>query len=316
MRSAYSLLAAFVALFAAVSAEAQTLLMMPDSTNNRLVLLNPFDGSVVNPNYFALAGGTPIHALQVGSEIWVSEQVGDRISRWDLNGNFLGQIGPTFSGGGLDNIRGMGLINNTVYVTNAGTANGAPGNAVVLFDIAGNFITSFSTTGLAPSPFGVLSHSGGLLVSSSSGNDDIHRFSLTGTPLGTFHNSTTLNFAEQMNYAANGDVLVAGFSSNNIVRLDTSSGTVLGTFAAAGARGVFQLGNGNILWTSGAGVFVYNGFSSTQVYSGGGRYVDLVDFTPIPEPTGLALFGFAAAVGALFKVRNHRGRRRRNQNVS
>lgn len=311
MRISQFLFAALATLVAAVSGEAQTLLMMPDSTNNRLVLLSPFDGSVVNPNYFPLAGGTPIHAMQVGSEIWVSEQLGDRISRWDLNGNYLGQIGPTFSGGGLDNIRGMGLINNTVYVTNAGTANGAPGNAVVLFDTAGNFLNFFSTTGLAPSPFGVLSHSGGMLVSSSSGNDDIHRFSLTGTSLGTFHNSTTLNFAEQMNYAANGDVLVAGFSSNNIVRLDASSGAVLGTFAAAGARGVIQLGNGNILWTSGAGVFVYDGSSSTQVYTGGGRYVDLVDFTPIPEPAGLAVLGFAAVLGASWKWRNRRRRRQR-----
>ncbi len=51
-----------------VGASAQYL-MMPDSTNNRLVLFDPFDGSVVNSNYFALQGGTPIHAMQVGNQI-------------------------------------------------------------------------------------------------------------------------------------------------------------------------------------------------------------------------------------------------------
>jgi hypothetical protein len=291
---------------AALPSQAQMFLMMPDSTNNRLVLFDPFDGSVVNPNYFGLAGGTPLHAMQIGSEIWISEQIGDRVSRWSLTGTALGQIGPTFTGGGLDNIRGMGLINDTLYVTNSGTANGAPGNAVVMFDTTGNFLGSFNTTGLAPSPFGVLSHNGGMLVSSSAANDDIHRFSLTGTSLGTFHNSTTLNFAEQMNYASNGDVLVAGFSSNNIVRLDATTGAVISTFAASGARGVYQLGNGNIMWTSGAGAFVFNGTSSTQVYTGGGRYLDTVTFTPVPEPTGLAVLGLAAAARAGRKWRRNR----------
>jgi outer membrane protein assembly factor BamB len=310
MKSFSICLAGLLALAMPAAAGAQTFLMMPDSTNNRLVLLDPFDGSIVNPNLFSLAGGTPIHALQVGSEIWVSEQIGDRVSRWDLSGTFLGQIGPTFTGGGLDNIRGMGLIGNTVYVTNAGTANGAPGAAVVMFDTAGNFMGSFGTATTAPSPFGVLGHSGGLLVSSSSANDDIHRYTLTGTPLGTFHNSTSLNFAQQMNFAANGDVLVSGFSSNNVVRLDPTSGTLLSSFAASGARGVIQLGNGNILWTNSTGVHIFNGTSSSQIYSGGGRYLDFVSFTPIPEPTGLA--ALAAAVAASTGL-GWRQRRRRHQ---
>lgn len=59
---------------------------MPDSTNNRRVLFDPNNGAVVNSNCFARAGGTPIHAIQVGDEIWVSEQVGDRVSRCSLSG--------------------------------------------------------------------------------------------------------------------------------------------------------------------------------------------------------------------------------------
>ena len=186
------LMVGLVSLGIAGSAGAQ-FLMMPDSTNNRLVLFDPFDGSVVNDNYFALQGGTTVHAMQVGNEIWVSEQIGDRVSRWDVvTGAHLGDIS-----GGLDNIRGMGLINGTVYVTNAGTQNNAPGAAVVMFDTNGNNLGFFSTVGLAPSPFGILEHQGGMLVSSSSANDDIHRFDLAGNSLGTFHNSTDLNFVEQ-----------------------------------------------------------------------------------------------------------------------
>jgi hypothetical protein len=282
----------FFAMMACVGATAAAFgnyVIMPDSTNNRMVLFNPTDGSVVNPNYFALAGGTTVHAMQVGNEIWVSEQIGDRVSRWSLNGTALGAIT-----GGLDNIRGMGMVGNTVYVTNAGTANGAPGAAVVMYDTNGNPMGSFATPN-APSPFGILAHQGGLLVSSSSANDDIHRYSLGGTSQGTFHNSTSLNFAEQMDFNPAGNILVAGFSSNNIVTLDANTGAVVNSFVASGARGVYQLGNGNILWSNSAGVHVYDiGLgSSSQVYAGGGRYLQ---YAAVPEPATMAILGGGLAV--------------------
>jgi len=264
--------------------------MMPDSTNNRLVLFDPQTGALVNSNLFGLAGGTPVHAMQVGNEIWVSEQVGDRISRWAFDGSPLGAIT-----GGLDNIRGMGLIDGKVYVTNAGTANGAPGAAIVSYDPAGNPL-GFFTTPQASSPFGVLAHQGGMLVSSSNANDDIHRYSLSGVSLGTFHNSTSLNFVEQMAYKANGNVLAATFSSPaNVYELDVNTGAIVSSFTASGARGVYQLGNGNILWTNSSGAFVYDigAGASTQVYAGGGRYLD---FLLIPEPGSLALLSVIGLV--------------------
>lgn len=289
--------AACALLLGGVAAQAQVL-AMPDSTNNRLVTFSAVDGSLINAELFALAGGTPVHALGVGNEIWVSEQIGDRVSRWGADGTFLGQIGGGTTGG-LDNVRGMGLVGNTVYITNAGAANGAPGAAVVMVSSSGAAMGSFATGTTAPSPFGVLAYQGGLLISSSSANDDIHRYSLAGAALGTFHNSTTLNFAEQMVVASNGDILVAGFSSNNIVRLDAGTGAVLTTYAAAGARGLAQLGNGNLMWTSGAGAFVLNTSTgaSTQVYTGGGRYLELITVVPEPASALLCAGGLLAVVG-------------------
>lgn len=279
-----------------------TFVMMPDSTNNRMVLFDPMDGSLVDSDYFPLQAGTPVHAMQVNDEIWVSEQVGDRVSRWSLFGTHLGDIGGQFPGGGLDNVRGMGLINNTVYVTNAGTQNDAPGASVVMFDTDGNPMGFFSTAGLAPSPFGVLEHQGAMLVSSSSANDDIHRFTLAGASLGTFHNSTTLNFVEQMTYAANGNVLAATFSSPaGVYELDVNTGDVVGSFSASGTRGVFQLGNGNVMWSNSSGAHIYDidTGTSTLVYAGGGRYLDLL---VIPEPGTLALLGL---VGLIAVRRRH-----------
>lgn len=295
MNKSVLLAAAVVGAGLAVHADAQWI-MMPDSVNNRLVLFDTFDGSVVNGNFFGLQAGTPIHAINVGNEIWVSEQIGDRISRWDLSGNLLGNIGGQFPGGGLDNIRGMSLIGNTVYVSNAGTNNDAPGAAVVMFDTNGNNMGSFSTAGLAPSPFHVLAYQGGLLVSSSAANDDIHHFDINGNSIGTFHNTTTLNFAQQMTYASNGDILVSGFSSNNVVRLDASTGDVISTFAASNARGVYELGNGNIMWTNSAGAHIYdvNTGASTLIYSGGGRYLEFL----VPSPGVLPMLGLAGLIGA------------------
>jgi DNA-binding beta-propeller fold protein YncE len=279
---------------------AQGVIIMPDSTNNRIVTFDPFDGSVINTNLFGLQAGTPIHAMQVGNEIWVSEQVGDRVSRWSLTGSHLGNIS-----GGLDNIRGMAQVGNTIYVTNSGTLNNAPGAAIVMFDTSGNNLGFFSTTSTAPSPFGILAHQGGLLVSSSSANDDVHRFSLGGSSLGTFHNSTSLNFAQQMTYDAQGNILVAGFSSNNVVALDPNTGALLGSFAASGARGVYQLGNGNILWSNSGGVHVFDfgTMSSSQIYAGGGRYLQ---FAPVPEPATLLALGAGAALVARRRRKNRK----------
>lgn len=295
MNLSWSVVAVAAGLSVSASANGQ-FVMMPDSTNNRVALFDPNTGALINSSYFGLTSGTtPIHAMQVNSEIWVSEQIGDKISRFSLAGAPVGTIS-----GGMDNIRGMGLIGGKVYVTNGGTANGAPGAAIITFDTAGNNTATWTTPN-APSPFGVLDYQGGMLVSSSSANDDIHRYSLTGASLGTFHNSASINFAEQMDYALNGDILVAVFTSNVVARLNPSTGALISTFAASGARGVYQLGNGNIMWSSGTGAFVYdvNSGVSSQVYSGGGRYLD---FLNVPSPSS----GAALTVLALGAVRRRR----------
>jgi sugar lactone lactonase YvrE len=298
-------------LWVTAAAPAQVFVMMPDSTNNRIVLFDPNTGALVNNNYFALLGGTPIHAMQVNNEVWVSEQVGDRVARFTLTGTFLGQIGGGTTGG-LDNIRGMGQVGNTVYVCNAGTGNTAPGNALVMYDTAGNS-QGFFLTPNTPGPFGILDHQGTLLVSANAANDDVHRYSVTGTPLGTFHNSTSLNFGEQLDHATNGDVLVAGFSSNNVVRLDPNTGALLGSFTASGARGVFQLGNGNILWSSGAGVSIFDVTlgTSSNIYTGGGRYFDVLTLSAaVPEPAGLVAVGLAGAAALGYRRRRRRRAKR------
>lgn len=80
-----------------------------------------------------------------------------------------------------------------------------------------------------------------------------------------------------------------------VVRLDVNSGALLGSFTASGARGVWQLGNGKIMWTNGSGAWVYDPGTnqSAQVYAGGGRYID---YLAIPEPASLTLLAVAGLI--------------------
>src|SRR5690606_19505163 len=150
MKSKTLPLIAALALSSAVSAQE---LLMANSTLDTLVSFSPVDGSIINSNLFAIPNTTQVSAIDVNGEIWISHQTSDLVTRYDGAGNVLGTIGPTFTGGGLDNIRGMAYIGGLVYVTNSGTQNGAPGPAVQVFDSAGNFILTIATAGLSPSPF-------------------------------------------------------------------------------------------------------------------------------------------------------------------
>ena len=267
---------------ATAPALAQNFVMVVDSANDRVSTFNATDGSLVNATFIVNQAGftfeTPKDVIQVGNEIWVSDQLADAIFRFSLQGTYISTIGggPT---GGLDNIRGMEYHAGTVYVTNGGNTNASPGsNTVVKFDPTGANVGSFVS---ASSPFDVYWLSATeILVSHSSGNPDITRHDLTGALLGTWHNGT-ITFAEQITWRANGEFLAAGFTDGQIHRYN-AAGTDLGNLFAPGApgvRGVFELTNGDILWTSGAGVNVRNlttGVNTIVQATVGAQYANLL----------------------------------------
>ncbi len=255
----YSRTLLMIAGLAAASAQAQQYVMVADSTNDRVSLFSPVDGSLLNAafivNQAGFAFNSPKDVIQVGNEIWVSDQLADAIFRFNLQGIYLSTIGggPT---GGLDNIRGMEFINGTVYVSNGGGGNSAPSaNSVVKFDATGANLGNFTA---AVSPFDIFPlNATEILVSGSGNNPDVTRHSLSGALVGTWNNGT-INFAEQITQRANGEFLIAGFTDGQIHRYN-ASGTDLGNlFAAPGVRGVIELQNGDILWTSSTGIHVKN----------------------------------------------------------
>ena len=144
-----------------VSAQA-SFLMITDSDDDRVLLFDAFDGSLVNENFLLLdelvpaftgssfdSASSPINAVQVGNEIWVSDNSEDSIFRVNSSRQVIGRIGgrATEFGGteGLDDIRGLDQLGNTVFVLNDGTSNSAPGDDTI--------VTIDATTGLITGNF-------------------------------------------------------------------------------------------------------------------------------------------------------------------
>lgn len=282
-----------LALGASVSAlQAQTYVMGVASTNDAVHLFDANNGSLVQAGFIdllAVGASTPIHAMQVGQQIWVSDQLTDSIFRFDLSGSHLGTIGNS----GLDNIKGMEVVGNSVWVTNAGSNNGAPGDSIVFIDAASYSITgSVATNG---SLFDLM-HFNGQIMGSNITQENLELYDLSGNLVGTFHDSDGINgidFPEQLARRANGNVLVAGFSPPSGVYEYDQLGNDLGIVAGldAGARGVIELGNGSIMWTNGAGFWV----GSDLVFDGGsGRYLSLLT---VPTPGALGVLGVVGLVG-------------------
>jgi hypothetical protein len=267
-------LATGLAISATAFAQPVNYVMVSDATTGSgIMLFNPQDGMLVNPLFIPDTGGlyslaTPKDAIQVGEEIWVADQVNDAIYRFDLNGKFIDDIT-----GNMDNIRGIELHDGVVYVSNAGASGSTAANSIVKLGLDGSHLGSFV---VGNSPFDVLSFGSELLVSHSSGTSDITRWATDGTSLGVFH-SGVIQFVEQISRKANGNVLAAGFSGTGVQGIYEydQTGTQVGYFTGAGATGVLELDNGNIMWT-GADVFVYDVTTqtSTTVSPQGAEYIN------------------------------------------
>jgi hypothetical protein len=270
-----------------LSGEFISVINMP-SGNKRVVLLNAFDGGIVLDNFIdleALEAGTPKDVLQVNDEIWVSDQIRDRVDRFDMGGGYVGTIGGGATGG-LDNLRGMGIVNNEVWLSNAGTQNGAPGNAIVRISFEGEILGNFPVNG---SPWEPMMYGDEVLLSfsaSSGFTSRIERLDYNGSHLGSWNTPGEINFIQQISTMDNDHVLAAGFSSPAGVYEYNTQGVQIGQIPGTGSgpRGALELGNGNILWTNSGGVHIVDintGVSNT-IIPGSSQFADFVTFGTTP----------------------------------
>lgn len=268
-------------------------LLFVESTGDRVITLDINTGDPINMNYIPsdpVNLATPIQArLTPWGNITISEQINDGVYQYDTLGAVLGIFAPA---GGinttiLDNVRGHNFRNNTGNLVVAVAAGGNI-NSISEFDSQGNFIGQFITSGSGglDSPYDILFRTNDVIVSAST-SDMLHRYDLNGNFISNLYTGVSANFFQQMQELPNGDILVADFGVGGGVRIFSSTGTLLNTLGQITAiRGVYKLGNGNILVSNAAGLFEINpvtGDTLRQIIAGvAGRFITPYDPSIIP----------------------------------
>lgn len=265
---------------AAMPAAAQDVLLIPDSTTDRVWAFSAVDGGLID-NAFINDPGTvgginvfdrPLEVL-LGSDgnLLVSDQFSDVVSEFAPDGSFI----RVFSNAGvrdtdvMDNIRGGHVLTagphaGSVLITNSGRLNDLvisqknvksfdPDDGSEQPDFA------FNRYGGIRGPFDVIEYNGEVLVADE-GQDKIVRYTLDGKFNEQFVNSISLpqlDFPQQMAVAGNGNLLVCSFSNGVILEFDPGANLVgqydPGTLDLY--RGIAELDNGNLLVTTTTGVY-------------------------------------------------------------
>lgn len=275
-----------------------SILLIPESTNDRVMAFNPFNGEPIDLDFVPADTtnlATPINAILTpdGTSVLVSDQINDDVLEYDLNGNFVG----IYAGNNtavLDNILGMNFRSNGNLLVSV--TSGANQDSIAEFDPAGAYLGNFVAIGAGglDGPFDIYPREGTdwLVSSINPPTEAVLRYNYT---TGAFiaNLNTVNNFAEQISTASNGDVLVANFggTQEGIVRF-TSGGTLIGVINPAatggGYRGVYELGNGNLLVTTGTGVHEVTSagvFVESEIVDVSARFIEEVG----PPASGAAI---------------------------
>lgn len=276
----YLLVSCAAVLVSAGSAAAQYL-MIPDSgTADRIMLFSEADGSLLDINWLTDAGAvgwfftTPKEAMQIGNEIWVSDQVADAVHRFDLNRNFLSSITAHPAGGTLDNIRGFGYDGSKMYLSvfTSDTAR----RGVAIYDLNGNPTGFHQNT--AASYFDIGPFMGDYLVTNSTSNNVERRNAGDGSFISNF--ATGIVFPQQVEVLADNSVLAVStiaadgiegvyhFNSDMTLRRFIDTQLIKNAFGEQVPRAAWLLDNGEYLITTSIGVFRTNGAGFDRLTTG------------------------------------------------
>lgn len=265
------------------------LLIVPDSTADRVMAFDPVTGDLIDANFIPADPtnlSTPVCAIMSpdGSSFLVSDQIEDVVQEYDLNGNYVGYYAP--AGGPdtsiMDNIRGIALRPNGNLLVTVGS--GANMDAVVEFDTGGNYLGNFITAGAGglDSPFDVtLRSSLNDYIAAGSSCYTVHQYDINGTYIADL--AVTDDFPEQLCHLSNGNFLVADYLGTDLgINEFQSDGTFVGNYNPAslsGYRGVYELQNGNILTSTSSGVYEIDRTGTlidTKITGVSGRYIEYV----------------------------------------
>lgn len=261
----------------------QSVILAINSTAKTVAQLNATDGTVINANFInlsSLAPGTIKGIIKVQDKLWISDQTANVIYVYNLDGSYSSTIPASI---GLSNIRGLNIVNNEVWVTNAGGTNGATINSIRRLSFTGTSIGVFNTLG---SPFDVLDNGSGTAYITSFNSEGIQTMNYAGTVTGNFVNSGVFTGIQQITKLQNGNYAIAVFSNNSssgnnagVYHLSATDGTILNSYLVGGVRGVAQLNNGNYIYSNGSGLFSLNPTTgtSTSILTGSYQYIKSFD---------------------------------------
>ncbi len=241
------------------------LLLIPDSTNDRVMAFDPATGALIDADLIPADStnlSTPKSAIYKsdGLGFLVVDQLDDAVQEYDLTRSYVGVFAPA---GGvnnaiLDNCRSVDYhpLTGNLLVS---VANGVNADAIAAFDpVSGVYLGNFIANGAGGlgSPWDILFSATEAFVPASD-SDAVHRYNATtGVYISDLISLDSL--PEQLAWASNGNLLIAewGGTQEGIIEIQLD-GTVVGIYYTAeidGPRGVFELPNGNLLVTNGSGV--------------------------------------------------------------
>ena len=234
-------------------------LMIPDWTSDSVGLFDPYDGTFLRYLCKSPSASSPKNAIAgPDGNIYLSDQAGNTVHMFDTSGTYLGVYAD--NGDGLQNIRGIDFRGNHLFVCNS-TSSGTKG--VWEFSGPHTFVRHFITyTGVDPFDIYFLADDRSLFADIGT-SDKIALHDTSGTFIQTV---ITTSFPEQIQSdpVLPGAFLAASFSSNQIIDFDLN-GSIFRTFPLSGARGVYRLGNGNILATYGTAVIEMDSLTGATI---------------------------------------------------
>lgn len=258
------------------------LLLIPDSTQDRVMAFDPMTGDLIDPDFISDTVHliTPFNAIlnAAGDGILVSDQASDLIYEYNLDGSYRGIFAPV---GGADrdilfNPRGIVLTDDGTLLVTTTEDN------VLAFDEDGQLLGEFiqMQAGGLDSPFDIHGQAANWLVTGFF-SDAVHRYDSNGAFLDNLTVVPAESILEQIAVAQDGVVYVANFGEQRGV-LEVATNGVTNTITIAsdlGHRGVYILPNDNLLTTVGAA-------NDGRVYEidGNGTIIDtkLTSTTEIP----------------------------------
>ncbi len=298
---------------AGISAAQQQFVLMTDLSNDKVVKFDAFDGALLDANFIPDAGSAttynfdiPREVFQVGAEIWVLDHSGP-IVRFNHIGVWLGTVPQSVST--IADARGAAYVNGVVYVANDSGLFGAPVDSVVMLDTTGAPIGSFSVADSGTSPIDVVEFNGELLVSHYTYSHSIGRYDYAGTalppPFMTSIIGPTLHLPQQIAATGGGTLLATGYTQpDGVFEYDMTGAQINYWWTPNPARGVCELGDGNILVATTANVRKIDRSTGTTsiVYGFSGCYFGKITFTPPPMEVyctaGVSTGGCTPAISA------------------